>query len=174
MGQTTGSWQVVNVSEHLLRASPEGDKGNAFLVEPVEVGIGGDLGIEDEFLGASAGTLLPIVNKLEDLIVLFRFTQLPIGVAENPRIGIVGEKCQDTLLAAATFRDVVFLHQGIVAMKGNGVEVEVKRRALFQSQAACGLMPQAHEGRIAGGVDAAGVLGQKGTLGHDIEPGKER
>ncbi len=168
------SGHVVHVSEHLVGASPDGDTLHASLVKPVEVGRGGELGVEEQFLWHLAGTLLPIVDKLENLVMLLLLAELPIGVAENPGIGIVGQQCQDTLVAAAPFGDIMLLHQGVVAMKGNGVEVEVKRGPLLQTSCSHGIMPQTHEREGAGGVDAARVLGEKGTLGHDIEPGKER
>ena len=45
--------------EHLLRTPPDGDELNASVVELVQVGIRGQLGVEDEFLGPGAGALFP-------------------------------------------------------------------------------------------------------------------
>ena len=115
-----------NGGEHLLRASPESNEINPFLVQLVEVGISGALRVKNEFVWDVAGPLLPIGDKLEHLVIVLLFTQVSIGVAKDPGVGIVRQKSQHPLLAAAALRDVVFLDQGILAMEWNRMEVEIK------------------------------------------------
>ena len=83
------------------------------------------------------------------------------------------KKGQDPLLASTALGDIVLLDQGILAMKRNGMEVEIEGGPLLQAQCADGVVPSAHEGGRAGWVNTATLLGQKGTLGHDVEPGKQ-
>ena len=49
----------------------------------------------------------------------------------------------------------MLLHQGIFAMKRDGVKVQVKGDALFKAQSCDSLKPQAHQSGIALGIDAA-------------------
>ena len=94
----------------------------------LEVGVGRQLGVEDQFLGEMAGALLPELDEAEDLVILLVLAQFPVGVAEDARLRVLGQECQHPLLASASLGDVVLLDQGILAMERDGVEVEVERR----------------------------------------------
>src|SRR6266571_4904336 len=113
---------VGNGREQLLGTAPEGNEVNASLVQLVEVGIRGEFGVKNQFVWHMAGALLPIGDKLENLVILLLFTQLPIGIAKDTGVSIVSQKGQHPLLAAAAFGDVMLLHQGTLAMKRNGME----------------------------------------------------
>ena len=110
------------------------DELDSHPVQLVQVGIGRQLGVEDEFLGQMAGPLLPELDEAEDLIVLLVLAQLPVGIAEDAGIGVLGQERQHSLLPAAPLRDIVLLDQGVVAVEGDRVEVEVERRPPFQAQ----------------------------------------
>ena len=159
--------------EQLLGAASQRDELNPHPVQLVEVGIGRQLGVEDQLLGETAGALLPEVDEAEDLVVLLVLPQLAVGVAEDARLGVLGQEGQHSLLAAAPLGDVVLLDQGILAVKRDGVEVQVERRPPLQSQAVDRVEPVAHQGRIAGRVDAATVFGEEGSLGDDVQSGEE-
>ena len=58
-----------------------------------------------------------------------------MGVGEEPGIDIVHRQREDALLAAAAPGDTVLLGQGIIAVVGNGVEVQVKGLSLSQCDA---------------------------------------
>ena len=156
-----------------MRAAPESNENNTFLVQLVEVGIGGELRVKNEFVWDLAGSLFPIADKLENLVILFLFTKLSISVAKDPGVRILRQKSQHTLLPAAALRDVVFLDQSILAMEWNRMEVEIERGPVLQAQGAHRIVPKAHEHGIARRVNTATVLGQKGTFGHHVETGKE-
>jgi hypothetical protein len=72
------------------------------------------------------GAVLPEFHETQDLVVLKIFAQRPVGVAKHPFVGILGEEGEHTLLSSAAFGDVVFLNQGVVAMIGDGVEIQVE------------------------------------------------
>jgi hypothetical protein len=68
----------------------------------------------------------------------------------------------------------VFLDEGVFAVKGAGVEVEIEGIAMLQAAAAHGLEPGWHPFRITGRSDAATVLGEERALGDDVETSEER
>jgi hypothetical protein len=80
-----------------------------------------------------ASPLLPELDEAEDLIVLLVLAQLPVGIAEDAGFGVLGQERQHSLLPAAPLGDIVLLDQGVVAVKGDRVEVEVERRPPFQA-----------------------------------------
>ncbi len=73
---------------------------DAELVEAREVGVGGQLGIEDQLAGPLTGALLPVLGEAQDLVVLGALAERAAGVAEQARLGIAGEEGEDALLAA--------------------------------------------------------------------------
>ena len=77
--------------------------------------------------------LFPEFDELQDFVVLLILAEVGVGVTEDTRLGVLGQKSEDSLLAAASFGDVVFLDEGIVAMERNGMEVEIKRTAMLQA-----------------------------------------
>jgi len=96
-----------------------------------------------------------------------------VGVAEHPPVGVLGQERQHPLLAAAALGYVVLLHHGVLAVEGDGVEVEVKAHASLEAERAHGVEPGAHQLGVAGRADAAGVLGQERPLGDHVEPGEQ-
>jgi hypothetical protein len=77
-------------------------------------------------------------------------TDLGVRVAEDPLVGVLGQEGQETLLASATFRDVVFLHQGVVALERDGVEIQVKGGPAAKAEASDSIEPPAHESWVSG------------------------
>ena len=67
----------------------------------------------------------------------------------------------------------MLFHQGVFAVKGDGVEVEVERHASRQAQASHRIEPAAHQLGIGGRINATAILGQEGALGDHIQPGKQ-
>src|SRR5215475_567599 len=67
-----GSGYVGNGGEHLVGTAPEGNEVNASLVQPVEVGISGELRVKNELVWHLASPLLPIGDKLENLVIVLR------------------------------------------------------------------------------------------------------
>ncbi len=63
--------------------------------------------------------------------------------------------------------------QGVVAVVGDGVEVEVEAGAAGEAGLERGVGPGAHQVRHGAGVDAAAVLGEGGALGEGVEAGEE-
>lgn len=56
--------------EQLFGSAPQGHEFNVHLIELVEIGVGGEPRIKDQFLGHLAGLLLPERHEAEDLVVL--------------------------------------------------------------------------------------------------------
>src|SRR5271157_3280816 len=54
-----GGWLFSNFIEKLLRSPAKRNKGNFELVEDIQVGVGGELGVEDKFTGKCACSLFP-------------------------------------------------------------------------------------------------------------------
>jgi hypothetical protein len=131
------------------------------LVEFVQIGVGRELGVEDELAGKLSGVLLPELDKPQDLVVLVGFAHFGIGRAEDTGVGIPGEEGQEALLPAASLGHVVFLDppfvtsgqasipQGIFPVEGDRMKVEVERGAPLQPQGRGRLKPKAHEVGVA-------------------------
>ena len=159
--------------QDLLGAAAKSEEADAELVELGEVGVGGEGAVEDEFARVVAGLILPSGGEAQDLVVLVLLADGGVGVAEDARVGVAGEEGEDALLAAAALGEVVFLDQGVVAVIGNGVEVEVEGVATGQFQVVDGVEPEAGELGVGAGVDAAGVCGEGGALGDSVQAAEE-
>src|SRR5260370_40758063 len=90
-----------------------------------------------------AGTLFPEAHEGDDFIVVFVFAYLAVGVAKDARAGILGQESQDALLPPAALGNIVFFHESVVAVKGNGMEIDIERGTVSQSQAGEGVEPAA-------------------------------
>ena len=67
----------------------------------------------------------------------------------------------------------MLLQQRILAVKGDGVEVHIKRHPVAQPQLLHRVKPARHERGVGLRGDAAAVLGQERALRWHIEPGKQ-
>src|SRR5262249_19461434 len=99
--------------------------------------------------------------------------QVGIGVAEDTGVGVMDQEGQQPLLPPAPLGNVVFFNQSVVAVEGNGVEIEVEGRPPGQLQAGHGVEPGAQHLGVTRRVDAAAVVGQERTLGDDVESGEQ-
>lgn len=119
------------------------------------------------------GALLPEDHEVEDFIRLILFADGRVGVTEDPGVGVMSEERQHALLPPAALGNIVLLQQRVVAVMGNGVEIEIEGGAPCQTGLTEGIEPVTHQSGKADGVDAATVICQEGTLGNDIEAGKQ-
>ncbi len=78
-------------SEQLGAGSAEGDEADAELVEAREVGVGGQLGIEDQLAGPGAGALLPVLGEAQDLVVVGVLAERAVGIAEQACLVVAGD-----------------------------------------------------------------------------------
>jgi hypothetical protein len=112
---------------------------------------------------------LPESDEAEDLIGLLALADVGVGVAERPSLGVLSEEGQHAGLAAATRGYVVPLEHRVVAVVGDGVEIEVEGVTGEEVLALHELMPAAEQAGILGGVDARGILREIALLGYGIE-----
>ncbi len=161
--------------DHLWGAPAERQEGDAQLVQLGEVGIGRQAAVEDEFGGQLAGAFAPGRGEAQDLVVLAVLAEAGVGPSEEACVGVAGEEGEDAFLAAAALGDVVAFEQGVVAVKGDGVEIEVEGASAAEvgAQAAGGMVPGVHQCGAQARVDAAGVFGEGGALGDGIEAGEQ-
>ena len=161
--------------DHLGTAAAQGEEGNAAGLELGQVGVGGQPGVEDQFGGLLAGALLPGIGEAQDLVVLGGLGGAGAGPGEAARLGVAGQEAEDGLLAAGALGDVVTFDQGVVAVVGDGVKVEVEGAPGAEAavEGRQGIVPAPGEGVEPAGVAAAGVLGEGGALGDDVETGEQ-
>ena len=112
--------------DHFGGASAQRQEGDAQLVQPGEVGVGGQAAVEDEFGGQLAGALAPGLGEAQDFVVLGVLAEAGVGPGEEAGVGVAGEEGEDASLAAAALGDVVAFEQSVVAVEGDGVEIEVE------------------------------------------------
>src|SRR4030067_1207066 len=91
---------LIDLLEHLGRTSPERDKSNPHLIEPTQIARGRQPGVKDQFFWKLSRSLLPELDESKDLLILLVLSQLAIGIAENPLLGILGQKGQNSFLPA--------------------------------------------------------------------------
>lgn len=77
----------------------------------------------------SVGTL-PERDEVEDLLGFFAFAQIGIGVTEGAASGVLSQEGEDTGLAAAACRYEMALDDGIFAVVGDRMEVQVEGRTV--------------------------------------------
>jgi hypothetical protein len=135
--------------------------------------IGRQPGVKDQFLRKFPRSLLPELDESKDLCILFVLSQLSIGIAENPLLGILSQESQNSFLAATPLGHIMLFHQGLFAVKGNGMEVQIKRISPRKPEPSYGIKPQPHQPRIRGRIDPTAIFGEKGPLGNHIESGKQ-
>ena len=82
------------------------------VVEPSQVGVGREPGVEDQVRGAAAVGALPEGDEAEDLLGLLALAEVGVGVAEGVALGILGQEGEDAGLPAAAHRHVVALDDG--------------------------------------------------------------
>ena len=79
------------------RATAQGDELNSQPIEHIQLGVGRQLGIEDQFFGISPSPFLPKLDEAEDLIVLLALAQFAVSVTgairqlysvKNDRLGM--------------------------------------------------------------------------------------
>jgi hypothetical protein len=127
-----------------------------------------------KLLGQHPVARLPELDEAQDFIVLLILAQIRIGIAEHLLPGILGKEGEDALLPAAALGDVVFLEQRILAVKRDGMEVQVKGLTALDTHGAQGIEPVLHEYGIAARFDATAVFGEEGSLWDGIEACKQR
>ena len=96
-----------------------------------------------------------------------------VGVAEGAHLGVADDEGWQALLLAVALGHVMLLVEGVVAVIGDGVEVEVEGLATGQAESVGGADPAAGEPGQLAGVDAAAVLAEGGALRGDVEAGEE-
>src|SRR4030042_4424315 len=122
----SGNRLLIDLLEHLGRTSPECNKGNSHLIELIQMTIGRQLGVKDQFLRKFPRAFPPELDESKDLLILLVLSQLSIGIAENPLLGILGQESKNSFLPATPLRNIMFFHQGLFAVEGNGMEVQIK------------------------------------------------
>ena len=68
----------------------------------------------------------------------------------------------------------MFLHERVVAVKGNRVEIEIEGHAPRQPQPGHGLKPPLHQPRVILRPNPTAVLGQKRSLRNRVQAREER
>src|SRR5271157_1804452 len=138
-----GAGRLVDLPHEPGRATAQGDELNPQPIEFIEIGIGRQLGVKDQFIGISPGPFLPEPDEAEDLIVLLVLAQFAVGVTEDAGLGVLRQEGQDALLSPAPLGYVVLLDQGIIAMEGDRVKVQVEGMTAWQTELAHGIEPAA-------------------------------
>ena len=162
--------RLVDLPHQTLRAAAQSDEVDPQAVELIELGVGRQLGIEDQLFGIPPRPFLPESGEVKDLVILVILAQFPVGIAEDASRGILHQESQDALLPPAPLGDVVLLDQGILAMEGNRVKIQVEGSPAGQPEPVHGIEPTAHQLRVAGRSDPAAVLRQVGSFGDDGVP----
>jgi hypothetical protein len=74
--------------------TPQGGELNYQPIEFIEIGVGRQLGIEDQFFGILPGPFLPEPDETENLIVLLVLAQFAVGVTEDTGLSVLDQEGQ--------------------------------------------------------------------------------
>lgn len=106
---------------------------NLPLVQPTQIGVGGQLRVEHQFGWVLSSLLVPESDEPLNLVALISPGDAGMGVAQDTVAGITGQERQDPLLAAATSGDVVLFQRFLLGIGGHRVEIEVEGRTPWQA-----------------------------------------
>src|SRR5436305_44954 len=115
-----------DLAEHFFGAAPQSDERDVLAIEFVQMGIGGQARVKNQFRRQPTGASLPELHKTQNLIGLFGLGQSGVGVAEHSLGGIASQEDQDAFLAAAAAGNIVFFQGFLLGVGGNGVEIQVE------------------------------------------------
>src|SRR6266436_5333905 len=82
-GAPRGARQASNLLKEFGRSTPKGDESNPHLLQTGKVGIGRKLRVKDEMARVLAVGAFPESDEAEDLLGLFAFADVGVGVAEG-------------------------------------------------------------------------------------------
>ena len=139
----------------------------------MQVFVGGQLRIEDQFDGRAAGAFLPEVGEAQDFGGLLVFGDAGVCVAQDAGGGIAGQEHQHALLGTAAAGNIVFFQRFFLGVGGHGVEIEIDGIAARQPGPPHLVEPGSHEPDHGPVIDAGTVAGQVGAFGHDVEAGEQ-
>ena len=92
-----------NFAEQLRRTASEGNEIYPQILQPIQIAIGSQFGIEDQLCRISTSPLFPEIHEAQNLVILILLAQLGVGIAEDTIACILSQKSQDALLAPAAF-----------------------------------------------------------------------
>ena len=93
-GTPSRTRQVLNLLQYLRRPPPQGNEGDAHLVQARQAVERGQAGIEDQVAGQFPMRLLPEGDKAKDFFGFLAFTNVGVRVAERVRLGVLGKEGQ--------------------------------------------------------------------------------
>ena len=122
-----------DLAQHASRPAAKCQEMNLPLVQPTQIGVGGQLRIEHQLGRVLSSLLVPELDEPQNLVSLIDLRYTGMGVAKDTMAGITGQERQDAFLAATTSGDVVFFQRFFLGIGGNGVEIQVERGTPWQA-----------------------------------------
>ncbi len=99
-----------------------------------------------------------------------------VCVGKDACRGISDQERENSQLSATAFAHIMFFHQRLISMVGDGMEVQIKGLSLFfQSwiQSRGGIKPCVRKLLGEVGIAPSGIFGERGTFRDCVESGKE-
>ena len=155
--------------------TPQRDEVNALGGKLGQIGVDGETAVEDQLFRNLLRVGLPVVDKAQNGIVLRLLADCGLGVAKDAGVGVARQHGEHAALAAAALGDVVLLQERLMAVVGNGVEVQIDglARAEYIRQFGCFVVPPVHERSRKRRIDQDGVIRERGALGNGVQSGKQ-
>ena len=113
-----GSGLGLEVGEDPSAAAAQGEGADAAFLEAGQVGVGGELGVEDEFAGPGSGAPLPDLGEAQDLVVLGALADVGVGAAEDAGAVVECQEGEHALLAPRALGDAVLFGEGVIRPAG--------------------------------------------------------
>jgi hypothetical protein len=142
-------------------------------MEPIQMAIGRQPGVKDQFFGKFPRSFPPELDESKDLLILLVLSQLAVGIAKNLLLSILGQEGQNPFLPATPLGHIMLFHQGLFTVEGNGVEVQIKGIPPRKPKPSYGIKPQPHQPRIRSRINSTAIFSEKRPFGNHIESRKQ-
>ena len=159
--------------EHVFASAPQGDKSYPLLIERRELGVGGELGVEDKGGLDPPLDLFPKGEEIQHLIVGFLALDVGGCIEDELGGGILGKKGQSPFHSFVSGSCPVLIKHGFFPKVRDGVKIQIDDVALIELELG-GLLDKALlQAQEMDPIEAVGVGGDGRALGQHIETGKE-
>jgi hypothetical protein len=159
--------------EHVFASAPQGDKLDSLLIEHRELGVGGELGVEDKGGLDPPLDLFPKGEEIQHLIVGFLALDVGGCIEDELGGGVLGKKGQRSFHSLVSSSCPVLIKHGFFPKVRDGVKIQIDDVALIKLKLD-GLPDKALlQTQEMDPIEAVRVSGDGRALGQHIETGKE-
>lgn len=165
--------QRLQPAEDRGAAAADGDEVDAAGIDPRQLGVVHDLGVDVEPSGVAPDDGLPEFDEAHHLRGLIGPGQVGVGIAQATALLLQGEEGLDARAGRAAQRQIVPIQPGRVAPVGDRMEVQREGVGRGEQRGPQGGDPAAEQPELVLAGGPIRVSGDEGLLGEDVQSGEE-